>query len=281
MGNVVREEFTLETVQNLEFGILKYLKEICEQYSIRYYLAYGTLIGAVRHKGFIPWDDDIDVMMPRNDYRRLLKILATNPHPYYKLISADTDRRFQVPLPKIVDTRTILIQDYDLIEPVPLGVYVDIFLMDGSGNDYDEAIRHYDRAFFNYRLWKKSRLKLFPSSMSRIRGLLRWIKNLPYIVKGSQYYMTLLEKHNTKYDYDDSLYVATYETGTQEAKKCIWKQSDFGEGCYLKFNEELFQVPKEYDKILTLEYGEYMIFPPVEQQVSHHSYNLKWNDELL
>ena len=117
----MEKEFTIEKVQELEFGILKYIKELCEKYSIRYYLAYGTLIGAVRHKGFIPWDDDIDIMMPRNDYKRLLSILEKDSHPYYKLISYETNDLFQVPLPKIVDTRTVLIQDSDIIEPVPLG----------------------------------------------------------------------------------------------------------------------------------------------------------------
>ena len=165
----MQEQFTLTKVQELEFGILQFIKKVCDENQIRYYLAYGTLIGAVRHKGFIPWDDDIDIMMPRKDYKKLLAILNEQQHPYYKLISADTDKRFQVPLPKIVDTRTLLVQDYDIIEPVPLGVYVDIFLMDGAGDDYHIAVQHYDEAFKLYRYWKKSRLKLAPSSMSKLK----------------------------------------------------------------------------------------------------------------
>ena len=188
----MKEEFTLAKVQELSFGILQFIKRICDENQIRYYLAYGTLIGAVRHKGFIPWDDDVDIMMPRKDYKKLLAILNSKPHPYYKLISADTDERFQVPLPKVVDTRTVLIQDYDIVETVPLGVYVDIFLMDGAGNDYQAAVNHYDEAFKLYRYWKKSRLKLFPSSMPKLKGLLRWLKNLPFKVMGSRYFMKRL-----------------------------------------------------------------------------------------
>lgn len=273
----MKKEFTIEKVQELEFGILKYIKELCEKYSIRYYLAYGTLIGAVRHKGFIPWDDDIDIMMPRDDYKRLLSLLEKDSHPYYKLISYETNDLFQVPLPKIVDTRTVLIQDYDIIEPVPLGVYVDIFLMDGAGNDYEQAVKQYNQAFYFYQLWKKSRLKLFPSSMSHIRGLLRWIKNCFYIMKGGHFYMRQLSDYNSQFSFDESKYVATFETGTSDAEKCIWKKSDFESASYLEFNGELFSVPKNYDKVLRSEYGDYMVLPPLENQISNHRYDLKWN----
>ncbi|MDK6972691.1 MULTISPECIES: LicD family protein [Streptococcus anginosus group] len=273
----MQEQFTLTKVQELEFGILQFIKKVCDENQIRYYLAYGTLIGAVRHKGFIPWDDDIDIMMPRKDYKKLLAILNEQQHPYYKLISADTDKRFQVPLPKIVDTRTLLVQDYDIIEPVPLGVYVDIFLMDGAGDDYHIAVQHYDEAFKLYRYWKKSRLKLAPSSMSKLKGLLRWLKNLPFKMRGSRHYIQKLTEHNSQYDFDKSLYIATYETGTSDAKKCIFRYDKFGVGHFLEFNGELFQVPQDYDNILKSEYGNYMILPPKEKQVSHHSYNLQWN----
>lgn len=218
----MQEQFTLTKVQELEFGILQFIKKVCDENQIRYYLAYGTLIGAVRHKGFIPWDDDIDIMMPRKDYKKLLAILNEQQHPYYKLISADTDKRFQVPLPKIVDTRTLLVQDYDIIEPVPLGVYVDIFLMDGAGDDYHIAVQHYDEAFKLYRYWKKSRLKLAPSSMSKLKGLLRWLKNLPFKMRGSRHYIQKLTEHNSQYDFDKSLYIATYETGTSDAKNVFF-----------------------------------------------------------
>lgn len=276
----MQEKIALEQVQEIEFGVLKYIKEVCEVNGIQYYLAYGTLIGAARHRGFIPWDDDIDIMMPREDYHKLLLILEKKPHPFYKIISVDTDKRFQVPLAKMVDSRTILKQNYDLIEPVPLGVYVDIFLLDGAGDDYNLALKHYDQAFKLYRYWKKSRLKIFPSSMSKIKGLLRWIKNFPFIVRGSRYFMKQLTRHNTTFSYDESKYLATFETGSSDARKCIWEYSVFEPGTFLEFNDVYFQVPKDYDTVLKSEYGDYMVLPPEEKRVSHHSYDLKWRDDL-
>lgn len=274
----MKENISLVQIQELEFGILKYIKDVCEKHGIQYYLAYGTLIGAVRHQGFIPWDDDIDIMMPRPEYIKLLEVMRQDPHPFYKMVSVDTNDLFQVPLPKIVDTRTLLIQDYDIIEPVPLGVYVDIFLMDGAGNTYENALQYYDQSFKLYCDWKKSRLKLFPSNMSKIKGALRWVKNLPYILKGSQFFMDRLTKHNSFYSYQDSQFIATFETGTRDACKCVWDREVFTPGTRLEFNGELFQVPQNYQEVLTVEYGDYMILPSEDKRVSHHFYNLKWKD---
>ena len=119
----------LEQMQKIEFDILKYIKDVCDRNGVIYYLAYGTLIGAVRHSGFIPWDDDIDIHMAREEYFRFVEILKMNPHPYYKLVSRDTDKAFTAPLPKVIDTRINLIQDYGFIEKVTLGPYVDIFIL--------------------------------------------------------------------------------------------------------------------------------------------------------
>ncbi|MEW4354707.1 LicD family protein [Streptococcus pneumoniae] len=273
-------DFTVKEIQELEFEILKYLKEVCEKNNLRYYLAYGTLIGAVRHKDIIPWDDDIDVMLPREDYKKLVQILTENPHPYYKIISVDTNSKFQVPLPKLVDTRTILIQDYDIVETVPLGLYVDLFLIDGGGDNFEESLLHYNEAFNLYKKWKKSRLKLFPTGFSKVHGFLRWVKNIYFKVRGSCHYMKMLEEHNSKYSFYHSKYVATLETGTSDANKCIWKYEDFGEGVLLELRGEVFNVPNNYAKILESEYGNYMELPPEEKRQSHHSYHLKWNEHF-
>ena len=98
--------------------MLKFLKSICQKYKLNYFLAYGTLIGATRHQDFIPWDDDVDVMVPREDYHKLIKAIEKESHPYYKIISYETNQDFTVPLPKLVDTRTKLVQKYDIVEKV-------------------------------------------------------------------------------------------------------------------------------------------------------------------
>lgn len=130
------DEFTIQDVQKLEFDILKYIKKVCDENKINYYLAYGTLIGAVRHHGFIPWDDDIDIMMPREDFIKFVESTNKDKHDYFKVVCRENNTNFTAPLPKVIDSRTKLTQHYGFIEKVDLGVYVDIFILDGAGGGH-------------------------------------------------------------------------------------------------------------------------------------------------
>lgn len=274
----MKKNITLVEMQAIELNILKFLKETCDKNHIIYYLAYGTLIGAVRHQGFIPWDDDIDVMMPREDYEKLVAIMSLNEHPYYKLISMDTFPEFTAPLPKIIDARTSLVQNYDYVERVPLGIYVDIFILDGVGGDLETARKFYQDAFSLYQKWRKADLKMFPTNHSKMYGLLRWIKNSPYKIKGIPYYLKKMKIHNSRYTFSESKYVSTLETGTDVPEKCIWEKERFGCGKNLEFNGEFFRVPNDYDIVLRSEYGDYMKLPPKEKRASNHIYTLEWKD---
>ena len=105
--------------------ILQDMQRFCDEKGLRYYLSYGSLLGAVRHKGFIPWDDDIDIWMPRPDYERFAK---EYDHPYYKVLSAWTDKNYPLDFPKVHDIRTKVVEEGGDGE---WGVFVDIFILDG------------------------------------------------------------------------------------------------------------------------------------------------------
>ena len=271
----------IEVIQNLEFEILKFIRDVCEQNCLRYYLAYGTLIGAVRHQGFIPWDDDIDIHMPRNDYLQLLDILRKNPHPFYKVISIDTTPEFTQILPKMVDTRTELLQDVGFIERVPLGVYVDIWLLDGAGNSFEEAAETYRSAFILNRKWYRAVRKAFGPRDKIIVGLLKWVYHIPEKIKGISYWLIRFDRFCAQKQYDEYEYIGAFETGTPDASRNIWKREWFGDGTYLTFNGESFRSPANYDAILRPEYGDYMRLPPPEKRTSHHSYSLKILDKQI
>ena len=272
----MNEEFTMEKIQELEFDLLKFLKSVCQKYNLNYFLAYGTLIGAARHQDFIPWDDDVDVMIPREDYHKLIKAIEKESHPYYKIISYETNQDFTVPLPKLVDTRTKLVQKYDIVEKVELGIYIDLFIIDGVGDSLEKGYQYYDESLELYKLWKKSALNLFPPKRSKLFGIIRWLKNIYYKCRGSKYYIEKIQEHNSKYSFYQSEYVATLETGTGDSKKCVWPHSYFGEGTNLKIKNEYFNAPDCYDLVLKSEYGDYMQLPPLEARKSHHSYSLEW-----
>ncbi|HAM86759.1 MAG TPA: hypothetical protein DCP87_04245 [Lactobacillus sp.] len=266
----------IKKIQKLELGILQYLDELCEKCGLVYFLAYGSLIGAVRHNGFIPWDDDIDIMMPREDYNKLVDFVNVNPHPFYKLVSIDTNDKFTAPLPKLIDDRTRLVQKYDFFERVPLGVYVDIFILDGVGNTLNESILNYNESFKLYKKWRISDLKLFPPNHSKLYGILRKIKNIPYSFMGVKYYLTKLDEFNSRKSFYDCKYISTMNTGTLPAERNIWLQKTFMPPKKLKFENLELMVPRDFDKVLKTEYGDYMKLPSADKQISHHNYDLIW-----
>lgn len=277
---MLKSDLTIREIQKLELDILSYFHEVCEEYNLTYYLAYGSLIGAIRHRGFIPWDDDIDVMMPRHDYYKFVEIIRKTPHDYYKLVSTETDSNFTAPLPKIIDTRTRLIQHYDYSEKVALGVYIDIFMLDGAKNSYEDALQWYDESFKYYRDWRIADLAIFPPGKSKIYGLLRYIKNIRYKFHNISYYLNRLKEHNSRYQFEKCDYVSTLEVGTLPGLKCVWPKSYFEPKSMTQFENREFYIPQNFNAILKSEYGNYMKLPPESQQKPHHVYTLEIDEDL-
>lgn len=271
----------LKAMQNCEFEILKYIRDVCEEHGLRYYLAYGTLIGAIRHQGFIPWDDDMDVHIPREDYLKLIEIMAENPHPYYRLVSRETSPKFTHILAKMIDTRTTLIQKAHWTERVPLGVYVDIFVLDGAGNTPAEAEAAYYEAFACYFQWEKAATIMFPPDRVRREAFNKWLHHIPAKLLGERYYMDRHTAICMERDYDAGSYVAAMAAATPEPARNVWKKDWFGDGSNVTFNGEHFRAPADPDAVLRPEYGDYMQLPPPEQRASHHRYVLSMPDELL
>lgn len=277
----MQNEITLHEMQQIELDLLIYLKKICDENQLKYYLAYGTLIGAVRHQGFIPWDDDVDVMMPRKDYKKLVQIMRDQTHPYYQLVSTDTYSNFTAPLPKIIDTRTVLEQHYDFVERVPLGIYIDVFIIDGMTDEFETAVTLRKKSLKLYRRWRRADAVLFPPGKSKLYGLLRSVRNIPYKLYGITRSLKKLEQHTGTFSFYNCTYVAVQNEGIDEGvmpEKQILKREWFGEGTDLPFEGTMFRVPTEYDMILRMQYGDYMTPPPAEEQKSTHSYTVYWRD---
>ena len=272
----------LRAIQNGEFGILKYIKDVCDQNGLKYYLAYGTLIGAVRHHGFIPWDDDVDIHMPRGDYRKFVEIVTNNPHPFYRLIARETSPKFTLALAKVIDNRTNLRQISPWREKVPLGIYVDIFILDGAGDSWEEACQTYETAYSIYSHWRWAVRKVFVPGRSRKKTLRQWIKHIfPEKVRGVRYWINKLDSFSMQKAYNDCRFVAAMAAGTPEASRNVWERAWFGEGTNIFFNGESVRAPDNWDAVLRPEYGDYMEFPPPEKQKPHHNYELDIPDDVL
>lgn len=255
---------TLEELKLCELNILKEIKKFCDQNGLRYFLAGGTLLGAVRHKGFIPWDDDIDVCMPRSDYEKLQATFNKN-NDRYKFVSMENDDDYCYLWGKVVDTQTTITERF-CSQTKGAGVYVDIFIVDDGGNDYKNVVKQLNKA-------KKIRQTLQMAKVTRKKKpFINRIKAVRYdlVYAFRKCYYKKQKRISTKYAGKDSKYAVCFTAIYGE--KEIYNKEIFRDAVKLKFEDEYFDVPIGYDKYLTQLYGDYMTPPPKDKQISNHAF---------
>lgn len=260
------EKICLEELKKIELDILIYIDQVCKNYNLRYYLCGGTLLGAVRHKGFIPWDDDIDICMPRPDYDILAEILKQSDSKY-KILDHEHEK-YYYNFSKVIDTETILVEnDYQPIEG--LGVYVDIFPLEGMPSDKDKCEKH-----FNELDKLRRRINSFALYKPKIRkNLFQYIKSIILYEKNKKASVSIFQKEYDQlvkqYHYDESEYV--YATGGAYGKKDIFRKDLFLYFKEVEFEGMKFFAPQECEAYLKQLYGDYMKLPPVEKRISNHN----------
>lgn len=244
------KRMTLEEVRETQIGILKYLKKICDENGLRYFLCGGTLLGTVRHQGYIPWDDDVDVFVELNDLIKLQKILEHDKR--YRLISMFDDSGYFDECSLLVDMDTVCdINRFPM--QVTSGVSIDVFIISGLP-DGEEAVKVMDQA-------KQLELECYNTLFSKE-------KNKEAVKK--------LVNYMQKYDFDQCPNVA-HVLGRFMYRE-ITKKEYFAKSELLPFEGELLACPVGWDAYLTDIYGEYMMLPPKEQQVAHHYFNAFWKE---
>ena len=255
----------LKKVQAVQLDILKKVDCICKKYSIRYYMIGGTLLGAVRHGGFIPWDDDIDIAMFREDYDRFCSVCETALPDDLYLQNPEHDKGYWHFFTKIRKNGTVFEDNVTVASTHHNGIYIDIFPLDNipARDSFWQKFKYFFlRAALSamlyknhYRDYKKRIIKMISAGLSLIPV---WC-----IMKVSDRIMKAYNKKETGY-------VTSFMSGYGYHAQRMNKREIYGSPVPLMFEGSEFPAPQNYARYLTNLFGDYMQLPPIEKRVTHH-----------
>ena len=262
------KELTLEKLKKIEFDILKIFDAFCKENNIKYYLAFGTLLGAVRYKKFIPWDDDVDLLVPREDYDRLIRLFRDSER--YQLFAFEKNSNFHYPFAKLCDMTTRKEQTVYKNRGVELGVEIDIFPLDTWDDDIDKAKSEVKR-IKKYQNWLKVTKLDTPPVVHSVKRFL-WSMVFPFIkMIGGGFFVNKMIKESNKPEQRGSRYAGA-KVWPIYGERGIIPAEAFADSIEIEFEGQMFPAPVGYDTYLTCLYGDYLPEPPKEKQKTHHNF---------
>lgn len=255
-----------ESLKKIQIEMLKSFIDVCDKLKLRYYVIGGTLLGAVRHEGFIPWDDDIDVGMPRQDYEIFIRKGQQYLEEKYFIQNNFTDLEYPNNFSKIRNCNTTFIETSIKNLNVNHGVYIDIFPIDGTPNSkIEKLIFKIKNSLYITRIIQI----YFYKERKKCSYKYKILKCISKIVLPSIKITTVKrDKLLKKYNFESSNIVANY-CGAWGEKEIMPKEY-FGNPVIGMFEGIKVNMPSQYDKYLRQLYGDYMTLPPIEKRKSHH-----------
>ncbi|MBQ9229561.1 MAG: LicD family protein [Prevotella sp.] len=256
------KQISEEEQKRIQLDILSDVAGFCERNNLRYFLAYGTLIGAVRHQGYIPWDDDVDIIMPRPDYDIFIDTY-NHTSGNYQVYCSKYNKKCFINFAKVHDVRTRYQEGYAV--ETEYGIFVDIFPFDGYHSRFQYSQCYYaslllrsktsvwftEKAFYKNLISLFLKMMLLPISIRRILGF--------------------IEKKSRRIEYESSTLVCFFTDIAEPIRKSI-----FDNYIYSLFEGKMYRIPKEYDQILRIQYGDYMELPPIEERICKHYAKVWW-----
>lgn len=250
-------------IKAIELGVMDYIHNLCQKKNINYSLAYGTLLGAVRHKGFIPWDDDVDIALKREEYDKLYQAILQDDDAIYKVVSFENDARYPYPFYRVYDVRTVYDNNY-IENDIELGICVDVFPFDYYKDVNTEMVKlDTYRRLSVYTLYgvhnKNAKLKniirylmVLVFRLTRVKNWNKKMNDLAMQAKEGEYIDYLMENKTRSTKFDKSLLDNVIDSS---------------------FEDRVYKIPESYAQILTAIYGDdFMEIPPVEKQVQHDDF---------
>ncbi len=251
--------------------LLDFFHDFCIKNGLRYYAIGGSALGAMRHGGFIPWDDDLDVAMPRPDYEKLRELTKTTDTGIFEFEFPAENRDFVYAFAKMYDTTTTLVENNRY--KTKRGIFLDIFPLDGVGNTKEEAVARYFtcESKLNVMLaltcgWRKER-KLYKNLA------LTAMRCVPSFILDHQKLMADFHNYCREIEYDSSEYVAP--CGAPEYhERCVVKREWYGTPALHKFEDRMIFIPEMPNEFLTNIFGDWRTPPPPEKQVTNHDFSV-------
>lgn len=253
-----------EKQKELMIGVLKYFDQICRDNGIKYSLIGGSLIGAVRHKGIIPWDDDIDVILSKDNYDKIIKLLKENNDSRYQLLDNSASKDYFFPFPKLVDTKTYLVEPLSLKQISQYGIYVDIFCYINVSDDTKKAIKTLNKIKFINGLISRKKLSFDQGIKKAIINITR---NIISSIIGSRNLIKIANSIYNKQNMDTKYVISNWPI--YENKKEIQLSKNIEDYIDMPFENMTAMIFKNYDSILTTTFGDYMKLPPEDKRVCH------------
>ena len=263
----------LKAVQSKELSILLKFDSICKKNGLKYQLFAGTLLGAVRHKGFIPWDDDIDVCMLRKDYDAFLQYATPSElGSDFFLQTYITDPDSVVQFAKLRLNNTIFEPDNEVSLSSHKGIYIDIFPLDNVMPDTREGLKQYKDFYRIYSIVTSTVLSRVKTSQTSWKKALRLFFYIITRIIPKRYFDNKLQKILRRFDNIDTEYVnhMTNGTGGNRMERFLMPRKTFEDVIEVEFEGLMFPAPRDYDAVLKRCYGDYMTLPPEAERVPHH-----------
>lgn len=257
------EKLSIDEVKIVAFEVLNHFKSFCEENDLQFFLSNGTLLGAVKYQGFIPWDDDIDVFVPRKDYDKLIKIYEDTEK--YQLFSPERNPKYKFPFAKLCDMSTIK-EEENIDNGVSLGIDIDIFPLDCCTIHMCHPIVQKRVTIYYFGCC----LSKFISPQKRSfykRWIIRYCQHKGFDYFYQKFSRILKKESSLGETHKGCLIWPVY------GKREILPAEVFSATVQVEFEGALFPAPIGYDTYLRSLYGEYEKDPPLEKQKTHHNFN--------
>lgn len=266
----------LKQIQSTELEILVYFDKFCKDNNLKYSLSGGTLLGAVRHKGFIPWDDDVDCMMMRDDYDRLISLWNEKADTdRYILQLKDNTPAFSQSFAKIRKNHTAFLQDGEPAGEYHNGLFIDIMPADRLPNGKLRQLLYYTQVML-YQLFTREFVP--PKSGVAVKAVTSSILSLTN-KKSREVLRKKLLKELTKYNDDNNLEIISFET--IDSMHRHYSPDLMNETIDIEYEGVMLKASSKWKEILEIGYGDYMQFPPEEEQVwKHHPIVIDFENNL-